>query len=244
MRLIAGELRQGALEGVLVDAVARAAERSGRARPPRDDAGRRAGAGRARRRSPKATPALSRFLLQPFQPVQPMLADSAADVDDALTTLGEASLEYKLDGARIQVHKADDEVRVFSRNLRDVTAAVPEVVERRAGAARARDRFSTAKSIALRPDGTPHPFQITMRRFGRKLDVERLRQELPLHAVLLRLPVSRRRAADRRAARPPRRRPGRSVVPAANRRAAHRHREPADAAARSPERRSPPVTKA
>ena len=57
-----------------------------------------------------------------------MLADSAADVDDAMTTLGEAALEYKLDGARIQVHKVDDEVRVFSRNLRDVTIAVPEVV--------------------------------------------------------------------------------------------------------------------
>src|SRR6185369_16921607 len=72
--------------------------------------------------------ALSRFVLQPFQPVQPMLADSATDVGDALTNLGEASFEYKLDGARIQVHKVDDEVRVYSRTLRDVTVAVPEVV--------------------------------------------------------------------------------------------------------------------
>ena len=69
-----------------------------------------------------------------------MLADSAADVADALATLGEASFEYKLDGARIQVHKVDDEVRVYSRNLRDVTAAVPEVVAVGARDAGARDR--------------------------------------------------------------------------------------------------------
>ena len=69
-----------------------------------------------------------------------MLADSASDVGDALATLGEASFEYKLDGARIQVHKAGDEVRVYSRNLRDVTVAVPEVVDGRARDAGARDR--------------------------------------------------------------------------------------------------------
>src|SRR6185369_16086494 len=106
-------------------------------------------------------------------------ADSAADVDDAMTTLGEAALEYKLDGARIQVHKVDDEVRVFSRNLRDATIAVPEVVAL-TRALPARDLIVDGEVIALGPRGAPHPFQITMRRFGRKLDVERLRQELPL----------------------------------------------------------------
>src|SRR5262249_19516139 len=93
--------------------------------------------------------------------------------------LGEASFEYKLDGARIQVHKVGDEVRVFSRNLRDVTAAVPEVV----AAARAMPAQSIVldgEAIATRGAGSPHPFQITMRRFGRKLDVERLRGELPI----------------------------------------------------------------
>src|SRR5947208_9174990 len=99
-------------------------------------------------------PGLSRFVLEPFQPVQPMLADSAADVDAALAELGEASLEYKLDGARIQVHKADDEVRVFSRNLRDVTAAVPEVVGIVA-AVPAREIILDGEAIALRADGTP-----------------------------------------------------------------------------------------
>jgi len=123
--------------------------------------------------------ALSRFTLQPFQPVQPMLADSASNVGDALAALGEASFEYKLDGARIQVHKASDDVKVYSRNLRDVTIAVPEVVEV-VRAMPAREIVLDGEAIALRPDGAPQPFQVTMRRFGRRLDVDRLRSELPI----------------------------------------------------------------
>jgi DNA ligase-1 len=123
--------------------------------------------------------ALSRFILQPFKPIQPMLADSAADVTDALTNLGEASFEYKLDGARIQAHKVGDEVRVFSRNLRDVTVAVPEVVDI-VRTLPARELVLDGEAIVLRPDGTPQPFQITMRRFGRKLDVDRLKETLPI----------------------------------------------------------------
>jgi DNA ligase-1 len=126
--------------------------------------------------------ALAQFILRPFQPVQPMLADSASDVGDALATLGEASFEYKLDGARIQVHKAGGEVRVYSRNLREVTEAVPEVVTI-ARATAADSLVLDGEAIALRPDGTPHPFQITMRRFGRKLDVDALKNELPITPV-------------------------------------------------------------
>src|SRR2546425_6741600 len=108
-----------------------------------------------------------------------MLAQAVDDVLDALTQLGEAAFEYKLDGARIQVHKQGDEVRIFSRQLNDVTVAVPEVVE----AARRltpRAAILDGEAIALRRDGRPLPFQVTMRRFGRKLDVARLHAELPL----------------------------------------------------------------
>jgi DNA ligase-1 len=122
---------------------------------------------------------LSRFIVQILQPVRPMLADTAEDVEAALGRLGEAAFEYKLDGARIQVHKAGDEVKVFSRHLREVTAAVPEVVEV-TRALPARELILDGEVIALRTDGRPHPFQLTMQRFGRKLDVERLRSELPL----------------------------------------------------------------
>ncbi|HJZ75999.1 MAG TPA: ATP-dependent DNA ligase [Vicinamibacterales bacterium] len=178
IRLLFGELRQGALEGVLTDAVARAARI-----PP---AVVRRAAMLAGDLAPVARAALvdgeaglAHFILSPFQPVLPMLADSAADVGDALGTLGEASLEYKLDGARIQVHKVDDEVKVYSRNLRDVTIAVPEVVSV-VRAMPARTIVLDGEAIALRSDGTPHPFQTTMRRFGRKLDVEALQAELPI----------------------------------------------------------------
>ena len=178
IRLLFGELRQGALEGVFVDAVARAAGLPA------------AGIRRAAMLSGEIAPvaraalvdgaaALSRFALQPFQPLQPMLADTAADVEGALADLGEASFEYKFDGARIQAHKAGDEVRVFSRNLRDVTVAVPEAVD----VVRAMPADSIVldgEAIALRPDGSPLPFQITMRRFGRKLAVDRLKTELPI----------------------------------------------------------------
>jgi DNA ligase-1 len=178
VRLLFGELRQGALEGILMEAVAKAA-----AIPA---ATVRRAAMLAGALAPVAVKALAggaaalgEFIIRPFQPVQPMLADSAEDVDTALADLGEASLEYKLDGARIQVHKAADEVRVYTRNLREVTAAVPEVVAAMRTLA-PRELILDGEAIALRADGTPQPFQITMRRFGRKLDVDALRADLPI----------------------------------------------------------------
>ena len=180
-RLVVGELRQGALEGVLVEAVARA---SGASAADVRRAAMAAGA-----LAPVAEAALSggpaalaRFALRVLEPVQPMLAETAADLGGALDALGEAALEWKLDGARVQAHRDGEEVRVFSRSLRDVTAAVPEVVE----AVRAlplRSVVLDGEAIALRPDGAPRPFQETMRRLGRKLDVQRQRVELPLSAL-------------------------------------------------------------
>lgn len=178
IRLLFGELRQGALEGVLVDALAQASKIPGpRIRRAVMLAGDLAIVARAA--IERGEGALAAFVLQPFKPVQPMLADSAADVAAALAELGEASFEYKLDGARIQVHKAGDDVRAFSRNLRDVTVAIPEVVSI-VRAMPARELVLDGEAIAMRADATPHPFQVTMRRFGRRLDVERSREALPI----------------------------------------------------------------
>jgi DNA ligase-1 len=178
VRLMSGELRQGALEGVLMEGVARAAgipaARIRRATMLAGDLGVVAKVALT-----DGDSALSRFILQPFQPVQPMLADTASGVGEAIEALGEASFEYKLDGARIQVHKAGGEVKVYSRNLRDVTVAVPEVVTS-VRAMPAREIVLDGEAIVLRPDGAPQPFQITMRRFGRKLEVDRLAAELPI----------------------------------------------------------------
>lgn len=177
-RLLFGELRQGALEGVLLEAVARAAEVA----PPRlRRAAMMAGSltMAARAALTGGEPALDAMALQVMQPIQPMLAQPADSVEEALGQFGEAALEYKLDGARIQVHKAGDEVRVFSRTLKDVTASVPEVVAR-ARTLAAQSAILDGEVLALRPDGRPHPFQTTMRRFGRTRGVDALQEDLPL----------------------------------------------------------------
>ena len=180
IRLLFGELRQGALEGVLLEAVARAGKASPTAvRRAVMMAGELAPV--ARVLLVEGEHGLSRFLVQIFRPVRPMLAQPASGIDEALADLegDQMALEWKLDGARIQVHKSGDEIKVFSRNLREVTSAVPEVVE----AARSlpvNELILDGEVIALRPDGTPHTFQQTMQRFGRKLDVDRLRAEIPL----------------------------------------------------------------
>jgi DNA ligase-1 len=125
---------------------------------------------------------LAAFQLEILSPIAPMLAQTAADPADALRQLGgEAAFEWKMDGARIQVHKSGDVVRVYTRSLNDVTAAVPEVVET-VRALAPNDLILDGEAIAFDASGRPHPFQITMRRFGRKLDVARLRIELPMRA--------------------------------------------------------------
>lgn len=178
MRLMLGELRQGALEALLVEATARAAGVDAAAlRRAVMVAGRLGPVAAALFREGGA--ALARFDIEPFRPIQPMLAQTVEDVADALAQLGEAAFEYKLDGARVQVHKAGDEVRVYSRRLREVTGAVPELVES-VRAFPAKELILDGEVLALRKDGRPHPFQTTMRRFGRREDVARLREKLPL----------------------------------------------------------------
>jgi DNA ligase-1 len=180
VRLLVGELRQGALEGAMLEAIAAAAGLSvGDVRRAAMFAGDLGAVARAALVA--GALGLAGFSIRLLQPVQPMLAHPAEDIGDALARLGTAALEWKLDGARVQVHKAGDDVRVFTRNLNDVTAAVPEVVEA-VRAVPARELILDGEAIALGPGGAPQPFQVTMRRFGRKLDVERLRAELPLSA--------------------------------------------------------------
>jgi DNA ligase-1 len=176
--LLMGELRQGALEGIMLEAVAKASGLSSdRVRRAAMMAGDIAKVARAAMESGES--GLEQYDVQLFRPIQPMLAQSADDVPEALACIGEAALEYKMDGARVQIHKSGDQVAVYSRSLRDVTPAVPEVVEL-VRALPARDLILDGEVISLLPDGRPQPFQITMRRFGRKLDVERMRQELPM----------------------------------------------------------------
>lgn len=178
LRLIAGELRQGALEGVMLEAIAAAANLpAAEVRRAATFAGAMAPVARAALAGGRG--ALAQFSVRLMQPVLPMLAQPAADLAAALGELGTALLEWKLDGARIQVHKSGSDVRVFTRNLNDVTARVPEIVSA-VSASNAQSVILDGEAIVLRRDGRPHPFQVTMRRFGRKLEVDALRSELPL----------------------------------------------------------------
>jgi DNA ligase-1 len=157
--LVSGELRQGALEGVMTDAVARAAD------VPLAEVRRAVmlcGAA-----APVAVAALTQgreglagFSLQVGRPVQPMLASTASSVEEAIGKLGEAAVEWKLDGIRVQVHRDGDEVAVFTRSLDDITGRVPEIVEA-ARALPARRFVLDGEAIALRDDGRPRPFQET-----------------------------------------------------------------------------------
>jgi len=177
-KLITCELRQGALEGVLAEAIASAsgtlAATVRRALMLTGDAGRVARAALV-----EGPAGLAGFGLELFRPLQPMLAETADDAGDALTHLGRAAGEHKIDGARVQVHRDGDDVRVFTRRLNDVTPAVPEIVAA-VRALPARRLVLDGEAVVLRSDGTPQPFQVTMRRFGRRLDVERLAETLPL----------------------------------------------------------------
>jgi DNA ligase-1 len=179
--LLLGGLRQGALEGIMFEALARASgvapDRIRRAAMMAGDTPRV-----ARTLLESGESALEVYSIQLFQPVHPMLAQPAADVETALEEFGEAAFEYKLDGARIQVHKSGDDVRVYTRALNDVTGSAPEVVEA-ARALPARNLILDGEVISFAADGRPQPFQITMRRFGRKADIEKQRAELPLTPV-------------------------------------------------------------
>jgi DNA ligase 1 len=176
--LVLGELRQGALDGLVRDAIARAAGLP--ASDVRQAAMYSGNLGEvARAALTEGAAGLARFSLRLLSPVAPMLASPAGDVEEALERLGEAAFEYKVDGARIQVHKAGDAVRVFTRQLQDVTGRVPEIVEWALGLP-ARELVLEGEAIALRSDGRPQPFQVTMRRLGRTKDVDTARRELPL----------------------------------------------------------------
>jgi DNA ligase-1 len=176
--LLLGELRQGALEGVMADAIAAAA-----ALPPADVRRAIMLAGEIPAVAAAALggggQALERFRLQLYKPVSPMLASPTDDVVSALAQLQTAIFEYKLDGARVQVHKAEAGVRIFSRTGRDVTRSLPEIEETIAKLG-ARRLILDGEVIALLPSGRPRAFQDTMRRFGRKLNVDELQAELPL----------------------------------------------------------------
>ena len=203
--LAGGEIRQGALAGIMVDAVARAAEVDATAvRRAAMLAGDLPAVAEAA--LVEGATGLERFRLEVGRPLQPMLAKTATSVAAAMEQIGDvAAVEWKLDGVRIQVHRDGDEVAVFTRSLDPITDRVPEVVEAVIGLP-VRSIVLDGEAIALRPGGRPRPFQETASRAASRGDVDALRREVPLTPFFFdvlrvdRADLIDRSAAERRAA--------------------------------------------
>jgi DNA ligase-1 len=180
-RLMLGDLRQGALQSIVTDAVARAASipqaEARRALMLLGDAGEL-----ARIALSDGADGLRKVRLEVGRPVHPMLAGTAPDIEGAFERIHPAAIEWKLDGARIQVHRRGDDVAVYTRSLDEVTGRVPEVVEAVRDLA-ADPLVLDGEVIALRPDGRPQPFQVTGSRFGSHTS-EELRRRTPLTPFL------------------------------------------------------------
>jgi ATP-dependent DNA ligase I len=174
VRLLSGELRQGALDGVMTDAVAKAAEvPAAEVRRAVMLSGSLAATAQAALAG--GSPALAGFGLQVGRPLKPMLAASEASLDEALAKAGgEAAVEWKLDGIRVQAHVADGAVRLFTRSLDDITDRLPEVVTALA-ALPVRDAVFDGELIALRADGRPYAFQDTASRAASEADAVKVR---------------------------------------------------------------------
>jgi DNA ligase 1 len=164
-RLFVGEMRTGALAGVVTDAVAAAAGIPAasvrRAVMLAGDLG-----SVARLALVEGVAAVEAVGLRPLRAVQPMLASTSESVAEAIASVGEASVEWKLDGARIQVHRHGGEVRIYTRNLNDVTSRLPEVAEAALGFG-AEAFVLDGEVLGLGPEQAPRAFQDTMSRFGR-----------------------------------------------------------------------------
>jgi len=170
-RLLAGDLRQGALEGVMTEAVAKAAgvpaadvRRALQLRGSLPDVAATALAAAAAGGGQQGVAAALRaYRLEVGRPVRPMLAASAPSIDAALERLSPAALEWKIDGIRVQIHRSGERAWVFTRTLDDITARVPELAELALGLD-ATAAVIDGEAVALLPDGRPHPFQVTSAR--------------------------------------------------------------------------------
>ena len=183
-RMMLGEMRIGVVEGVLLDAIAEASgvprDLVRRAHMLRGDIG-----DVARVAMTRGTAGLADVGLSLFVPVKPMLAEMAGDVREVLAEhIGGTAFEYKFDGARIQIHRRNDKVRIFSRRLTDVTDSIPEIVEFAKTQVKAHDFLIEGEVVATGAGGKPVPFQDLMRRFRRVHGIDAMTEKIPLKLYL------------------------------------------------------------
>ncbi|MEM3696637.1 MAG: ATP-dependent DNA ligase [Candidatus Bathyarchaeia archaeon] len=184
VKIFIGEMRTGFHEGLMEQAVSKAFQipikEVQRASMTLGDIGEVAALAKK-----EGKESLLKVGFKVFRPVRLMLAQMANDVTEALKEHGgKTALEYKLDGARIQIHKLDDEIKVFSRRLTDVTASLPEIVEKARENVRAKEAIFEGEVIAIDKRGYPIPFQHLMRRFKRVHAIEELAEKIPVQLYL------------------------------------------------------------
>ena len=185
-RLLAGELHQGALEGVMAEAVARAggvsaaevrrAHLLGGSLPAVAEAALNAASAGG---PAAASAALRAFRLEVGRPLRPMLAASAPTVAAAFGRVSPAAVEWKIDGIRVQVHRRGGEVKVFTRSLDDITSRLPEITAAVLGSP-AQSLVLDGEAIALDASGRPRPFQVTASRAGTQGIPDQQRPDIPL----------------------------------------------------------------
>lgn len=181
-KIVVGEMRHGVQEGIVLDAIAALggvpAATVRRAQQALGDIGRLAA---LVKRDPAA---LAEIGVRLFNPIKPMLAQTAADVAAAFAAHGgRLALEWKLDGARVQIHKQGDRVRIFSRRLQDITRSLPDVIATVVRDAAAETAVYEGEVIAV-ADGRPLPFQELMRRFRRIRDIDDVARSIPVQLYL------------------------------------------------------------
>jgi len=181
-RTILEELRVGAGEGIISDAISLAfnieKEVVERAYMLTNDLGIVAKVAKS-----EGEKGLQRLSLEPGRPVKPMLAQLAESIESAIEELGEALCETKYDGVRVQIHRKDDEILVFTRRLENISRAVPEIIKRVQKALPGED-FIVEGEIIVNIDGRPGSFQYILQRVKRKYDIEKMVKRIPLTLYL------------------------------------------------------------
>ncbi len=184
IRIIFGEMRIGVVEGVLLDAIAKAANlnleiirRSYLALGNLGEVARIA--------LKQGREGLELLVVKLFEPVRPMLAETSDNLGDIIQQHGgKTALEYKLDGARIQIHRMGEKIRIFSRRLADVTLSLPDIVEYAKREVHASEFIVEGEAVAVGSNMRPLPFQDLMRRFRRVHDIDQMVKRIPLKLYL------------------------------------------------------------
>ena len=183
-KIILQDMRHGVSEGILLDGIARAAGVKARlvrrANQFWGDVGEVAQVALA-----EGQAGLAKADVRLFRPLKPMLAQTAEDIEEAFDRYeGKLALEYKLDGARVQIHRRGDEVRIYSRQLADVTGSLPDVADQVRQAMAAEEAILEGEAVAVDAAGRPLPFQHLMRRFRRKHALAATLAEVPVQLYL------------------------------------------------------------